>query len=251
MVDPFGLGNIIAEYNGSGTLVNRYAHGYGLIAANDNLYTFDGNGNTSELTNASGQLVNKYLYEPFGGSLYKSETSTNDFEFVGQLGIMNLGNDLLYMRNRFYTPTLGRFMNEDPIGLAGGDVSFYRYVSNDPVNWVDPEGLIGLDSILGQLSKYASRPYIRKQVIKYIDNPSGQRIITNSISGAIGGFAGGVAGGALLGAAATGPFAGFGAGPGAFVGGVAGTISGFSSALLLQTSIEAFGVVDHFNRPCH
>ena len=141
MVDPFGLVNIIAEYNGSGTLVNRYAYGYGLTAANDNLYTFDGNGNTSELTNASGQLVNKYLYEPFGGSLYKSETSTNDFEFVGQLGVMNLGNDLLYMRNRFYTPTLGRFMNEDPIGLAGGDVSFYRYVLNDPVNALDPWGL--------------------------------------------------------------------------------------------------------------
>jgi uncharacterized protein RhaS with RHS repeats len=32
-------------------------------------------------------------------------------------------------------------MAEDPIGLAGGDVSFYRYVQNDPVNWVDPWGL--------------------------------------------------------------------------------------------------------------
>ena len=40
------------------------------------------------------------------------------------------------------TPSTGRFMSEDPIGLAGGDVSFYRYVMNDPLNWVDPEGLI-------------------------------------------------------------------------------------------------------------
>ena len=35
-------------------------------------------------------------------------------------------------------------MAEDPIGLAGGDVSFYRYVANDPVNWVDTEGLLEL-----------------------------------------------------------------------------------------------------------
>jgi hypothetical protein len=53
-----------------------------------------------------------------------------------------MGEDLIYMRNRFYSPVLGRFMAEDPIGLAGGDVSFYRYTGNDPVDWVDPEGLM-------------------------------------------------------------------------------------------------------------
>ncbi len=142
MIDPFGLGNIMAEYNSAGDAVNRYTYGHGLVAANSDFYTFDGNGNTSELTDTTGQTVNKYLYEPFGGSLYQSETRSNDFEFVGQLGVMNLDNDLLYMRNRFYSPSLGRFMNEDPIGLAGGDVSLYRYVGNDPVNWVDPWGLL-------------------------------------------------------------------------------------------------------------
>ncbi len=49
--------------------------------------------------------------------------------------------DLVYMRNRFYSPSIGRFISEDPIGLAGGDLLFYRYVGNDPVNLVDPSGL--------------------------------------------------------------------------------------------------------------
>lgn len=86
-------------------------------------------------------IVNYYLYEPFGKSLYALEQVENEFEFVGQLGVRQMGDDLIYMRNRFYAPSTGRFMSEDPLGLAGGDMSFYRYVANDPVNWVDPVGL--------------------------------------------------------------------------------------------------------------
>jgi RHS repeat-associated protein len=59
---------------------------------------------------------------------------------VSQFGVRQTDDDLLYMRNRFYAPSLGRFMTEDPIGLAGGDVGLYRYVQNDPVNFVDPTG---------------------------------------------------------------------------------------------------------------
>jgi RHS repeat-associated protein len=44
------------------------------------------------------------------------------------------------MRNRQYNPTLGRFMQTDPIGIAGG-VNLYAYVGGDPVNAVDPWGL--------------------------------------------------------------------------------------------------------------
>ncbi|MCP3875663.1 MAG: RHS repeat-associated core domain-containing protein, partial [Desulfobacteraceae bacterium] len=84
---------------------------------------------------------NYYIYTPFGKTLLADEAVSNDFEFVGQFGVRNMGNDLTYMRNRFYMPSMGRFYSEDPIGLAGGDVSFYRYVQNDPVNWIDPEGL--------------------------------------------------------------------------------------------------------------
>ena len=40
-----------------------------------------------------------------------------------------------------YDPTAGRFLEEDPIGLAGGDANFYRYCGNSPTNHVDPTGL--------------------------------------------------------------------------------------------------------------
>ncbi|MDF1615822.1 RHS repeat-associated core domain-containing protein, partial [Desulfurivibrio dismutans] len=38
-------------------------------------------------------------------------------------------------------PAIGRFISQDPIGFAGGDVNLYGYVLNDPVNWIDPWGL--------------------------------------------------------------------------------------------------------------
>ena len=50
-------------------------------------------------------------------------------------------HDLYYYRARYYDPTLGRFISSDPIEFLAGDFNFYRYVGNDPVNFVDPSGL--------------------------------------------------------------------------------------------------------------
>jgi len=42
---------------------------------------------------------------------------------------------------RYYQPTLQRFISEDPIGFAGGDVNLYAYVANNPATFIDPIGL--------------------------------------------------------------------------------------------------------------
>lgn len=141
LIDPAGLGNLVGEYDDTGNLVTRYDYGLGLLSKDNDYYTFDGNGNTSEMTDPTDQIVNAYGYEPFGKALYSSETVPNSFKFVGRLGVRQVDNDLLYMRNRFYSPSLGRFMSEDPLGLAGGDVTLYRYVGNNPIMFVDPTGL--------------------------------------------------------------------------------------------------------------
>ncbi len=49
---------------------------------------------------------------------------------------------LYYYRSRYYAPQAGRFTTADPIGLLGGP-NLYSYVNNNPVNWVDPFGLLG------------------------------------------------------------------------------------------------------------
>src|SRR6185436_12945218 len=51
---------------------------------------------------------------------------------------------LLHYRARSYDPQIGRFISEDPIGLAGG-INQFAYVSNNPQNGTDPSGLYEID----------------------------------------------------------------------------------------------------------
>jgi RHS repeat-associated protein len=60
------------------------------------------------------------------------------FQYGGKIWLQ-LG--LYYNRARMYSPTLGRFMQTDPIGYADG-MNWYNYVKSDPVNFSDPSGLL-------------------------------------------------------------------------------------------------------------
>jgi RHS repeat-associated protein len=146
LLDPAGLINVVAQYDGAGGLLANYTYGLGLVSETDALarrayYAFDAIGSTSELTDAAGAVLNSYAYDPFGGSLYESALIANPFQFVGQPGVMNEGNGLQFMRARFYDAERGRFVSEDPLGLQGGDINLYRYAGNNPISQVDPSGL--------------------------------------------------------------------------------------------------------------
>jgi RHS repeat-associated protein len=48
---------------------------------------------------------------------------------------------LYFYRSRYYDPSVGRFLSEDPIGFGAQDANLYRYVGNSPTNFIDPMGL--------------------------------------------------------------------------------------------------------------
>ncbi len=107
------------------------------------VYHFDGTGHTVALTNASQQTVNAYAYDPYGKIMAETETIAQPFKYAGQVGIIDEGNNLYYMRARYYDANIGRFISEDPAGFAGG-LNLYAYVGGNPIMAVDPSGEIGI-----------------------------------------------------------------------------------------------------------
>jgi RHS repeat-associated protein len=136
---------VLAEMDENNDLIAFYVYdGAGLVAKVTSAseyyyYHYDGLGSTVAITDSTAQIVNAYAYSPFG-LVGSQETIENSFQYVGRFGVMAEGNGLYFMRARYYDPEVGRFINKDPIGYAGG-LNLYRYVGNNPIHFVDPWGL--------------------------------------------------------------------------------------------------------------
>ncbi|MBY0577470.1 MAG: RHS repeat-associated core domain-containing protein, partial [Burkholderiales bacterium] len=80
-------------------------------------------------------------YTTFGDRLIgQTGTSANRLQYTGR-ELDSTG--LYYYRARYYDPSIGRFLSEDPLGFAAG-INFYAYVGNNPVNANDPSGKEGV-----------------------------------------------------------------------------------------------------------
>lgn len=96
-------------------------------------------GSTLGLTNAGGGLVEALQqYDAFGAG---SGSARTRYGFTGRE--RDVATGLMHYRARWYDSQQGRFLSEDPIGLAGGDANLYAYVYNSPSNLFDPIGLQG------------------------------------------------------------------------------------------------------------
>ena len=98
-------------------------------------------GNTVALADATGAVTVRYGYEPFGKATITSGSSTNQFKFTGR---EDDGTGLDYLRARYYSPTLQRFLSEDHLGFAAGDANFHVYAYDDPLDYTDRTGMLGL-----------------------------------------------------------------------------------------------------------
>jgi len=130
------------------------------VNANSNFYLIPGGGTYTLAQLQSGavagitsstQIAIWVGIDTGGGSLNATITSiqssalqnssfTQPFTFTGRE--YDPASGLYYYRARYYDASTGRFINKDPIGFRGGDTNLYRYVGNNPVNWIDPWGLV-------------------------------------------------------------------------------------------------------------
>lgn len=80
-------------------------------------------GSTVAMTDESGTVTDRFEYSPYGTMTHREGSTQTPFGYNGAFGVMTDASGLLWMRARFYNPGLGRFVNEDPVGFAGGMTS--------------------------------------------------------------------------------------------------------------------------------
>ena len=146
--------DILLEYDGANVLQARYTHGPGIdepIAVTKGGSTFfyhqDGLGTVTDLTDSTGVTAKSYSYDAYGNIIDQTGTVEQPYTYTGREFDAETG--LYYYRARNYDPASGRFLQEDPIELAGG-VNFYRYSYNNPTNWSDPLGLLSWQDAQGR-----------------------------------------------------------------------------------------------------
>lgn len=136
---------IAAEYNGAGALQRRYVRGPGVdetvvwyegAGTGDRRYlSTDELGSIVTVADGSGASIADNTFDEYGRP---GAGNLGRFQYTGQAWLPAAG--LYHYKARAYSASLGRFLQTDPIGF-GGELNFYTYVGNDPLNFIDPFGL--------------------------------------------------------------------------------------------------------------
>lgn len=196
-----GYDQTLVAFDGSGSQLAEYHWGDRLISAddgaNDRFYHFDAGGNTRLLTDEVGVVSDSYDYEAFGRVRNRTGVADNPYGFAGESQQNPEG--LIYLRARFYDPTIGRFVSRDPFsGTAEDPVSLHRYLyaNANPIMYTDPSGMESF-TLKGQMAVGAIINVTISLVSDYLSNASPTEMITNAVIAAGFGAAGGAVGGGL------------------------------------------------------
>jgi len=87
-------------------------------------------------------VATSFTYSAYGETAVAGEPPVDSLGYTAR---EDDGTGLYFYRARYYDPVMKRFVQSDPIGLAGG-INTYSYVGGNPLNYTDPLGLMGQGS---------------------------------------------------------------------------------------------------------
>ena len=157
ILDQDADGNTVKYLNGAG-IDNKLRQT--VNAGQASYFLADQIGSTNALVNASGAIISQTNYDAFGN---QTATLATRYGYTGRERDDATG--LMYYRARQYSPDLGRFISEDPIGFRGGDINQYSYVRNNPFRFRDSKGLFPWNTLYE--TYYMANPQMRIFPTKY------------------------------------------------------------------------------------
>jgi RHS repeat-associated core domain len=107
--------------------------------ANTYYYHNDYLGTPQVMTDSAGVVKWSADYKPFGEAINITGSITNNLRFPGQYYDAETGLNYNYFRD--YNPVIGRYIESDPLGIQQGENQIYAYVRNNPLLFLDEEGL--------------------------------------------------------------------------------------------------------------
>ena len=152
-------GELLYEHDQAGnTKVYVWLDGRPLARIDNNAqiynYHVDHLGTPQAMTNSMGTTVWKANYEPFGkATVSPASTVENNLRLSGQYYDRETGMHYNYFRD--YDPSTGRYVQSDPIGLAGGS-NLYLYANAVPTMYTDPLGLAPYNDPMNQIANRAA-----------------------------------------------------------------------------------------------
>jgi RHS repeat-associated protein len=140
--------NPVAELDGSGNVVSRFVYGtkrnvpdYMVKGGSTYRIISDHLGSVRLVVDtATGAIAQRIDYDAFGNVTLEINPGFQPFGFAG--GVYDSDTKLTRFGARDYDAETGRWTAKDPIGFLGRDVYLYGYVGNNPINWIDPYGLL-------------------------------------------------------------------------------------------------------------
>lgn len=114
----------------------------------------DALGSPVAVTNMTGAVIDRTNYEPYGTAINKP-----GYDGIGYTGHFQDGaTGLTYMQQRYYDPIIGRFLSVDPVAAdstRGANFNRYRYASNNPYAFTDPDGRMDVPRNVNQAAAIA------------------------------------------------------------------------------------------------
>jgi RHS repeat-associated protein len=141
-LNPTGLPQVMDEVVKSGVAQRTYLYGLRRISQTQvasgttSYYGYDAHGDVRSLMNNGGVVTDTYDYDAFGNVVGSTGTTPNVYRYQGEA--LDSETGLYYLRARYYDPTVGRFLNVDPMADQGEHP--YEYADADPVDGHDPTG---------------------------------------------------------------------------------------------------------------